>query len=56
MSDLLGDGVDEEEATLRVLKLKEIDLDSLLFMSADYMLKAQGKPIQSRLDNYFKKR
>jgi DNA polymerase elongation subunit (family B) len=56
MADLLGDGMDLEEATLRVLKLKEIDLDSLLFMSADYMLKAQGKPIQSRLDNYFKKR
>jgi DNA polymerase elongation subunit (family B) len=56
MTDLLGGGVDEEEATLRVLKLKEIDLDTLLFMGADYMLKAQGKPIQSRLDNYFKKR
>jgi len=56
MNDLLEDGVDEEDATLRVLKLKEIDLDSLLFMSADYMLKAQGKPIQTRLDSYFTKR
>lgn len=56
MTDLREDGVDEEEATLRVLKLKEIDLDSLLFMSADYMLKAQGKPIQTRLDSYFTKR
>jgi DNA polymerase elongation subunit (family B) len=46
--------LDEEESTLKVLKIKEKDLDSLLFMNADYMLKAQGKPIQSRLDSYFK--
>jgi DNA polymerase delta subunit 1 len=56
MGELLESGVDEEEATLRVLKLKEVDLDTLLFMGADYMLKAQGKPIQSRLDSYFTKR
>jgi DNA polymerase elongation subunit (family B) len=54
--DQYRETLDEEEATLKVLKLKEKDLDSLLFMSADYMLKAQGKPIQSRLDSYFTKR
>ena len=56
MGQLIEEGVEEEEATLRVLKLKEVDLDTLLFMGADYMLKAQGKPIQSRLDSYFTKR
>jgi DNA polymerase elongation subunit (family B) len=39
------DGLDEEEATLKVLKLKENDLDSLLFMSASYLKKHKTGPM-----------
>jgi DNA polymerase elongation subunit (family B) len=37
--------LDEEEATLKVLKLKERDLDSLLFMSAQYLKKHKRGPM-----------
>jgi DNA polymerase elongation subunit (family B) len=47
--------LDEEESTLKVLAMKEKDLDSLLFMKANYILSAQGKPIQQKLDAFFKK-
>ena len=41
--------LDEEESTLKVLKLKEKDLDSLLFMGAQYLKKHKKGP----LDSYF---
>jgi hypothetical protein len=41
---------------LGVLKHKEKQLDSMLFMKADYILRAQGKAVQSNLDNWFKKK
>jgi len=47
--------LDEEESTLKVLAIKEKELDSLLFMKANYILSAQGKPIQQKLDAFFKK-
>jgi hypothetical protein len=47
--------LDEEEATLKVLSLKEKELDSLLFMKSNHILKAQGKPIQQKLDSFFRK-
>ena len=37
--------LDEEEATLKVLKLKERDLDSLLFMGAQYLKKHKRGPM-----------
>ena len=52
----IADGTEHEEATLGVLKYKEKQLDSLLFMKADYILRAQGKAVQSNLDNWFKKK
>lgn len=52
----LEDGMDEEEATLAVLKKKEKELDDIIFMGADYMLKAMGKPIQTRINSYFVRR
>ena len=56
LKDSMEDGTDLEEATLGVLKHKEKQLDSLLFMKADYILRAQGKAVQSNLDNWFKKK
>jgi DNA polymerase delta subunit 1 len=46
------EGTDHEEATLSILKHKEKQLDSLLFLKADYMLRAQGKAVQTRLDAF----
>jgi hypothetical protein len=37
--------LDEEEATLKVLKLKEKDLEPLLFMSAQYLKKHKTGPM-----------
>ena len=56
LKDFMEDGMDEEDATLKVLDKKEKELDSLLFMKANYILKAQGKPIQTRIDGYFTSR
>jgi hypothetical protein len=53
---MIDDGVEDEEAMLGVLKHKEKQLDSMLFMKADYILRAQGKAVQSNLDNWFKKK
>jgi DNA polymerase elongation subunit (family B) len=56
---MIAEGTDHEEATLSILKHKEKQLDSLLFLKADYMLKAQGKAVQTRLDAFgigFKKK
>jgi len=41
--------LDEEEATLKVLKLKERDLDSLLFMGAQYLKKHKRGPMDAFL-------
>ena len=43
------ENLDEEESTLKVLKLKEKDLDSLMFMGAQYLKKHKKGP----LDSYF---
>jgi DNA polymerase elongation subunit (family B) len=39
--------LDEEEATLKVLKMKEKDLDGLLFMSSQYLKKHKTGPIDA---------
>ena len=43
------DGLDEEEATLKVLKMKEKDLDSILFMGASYLTKHKRGPMDAFL-------
>lgn len=44
-SDYREDGLDEEESTLKVLKMKEKDLDGLLFMGASYLTKHKRGPM-----------
>ena len=46
---------DEEKATLKVLEKKEQELESILFMKANYILRAQGKPVQQTMHSYFRK-
>jgi len=41
----IEDGLDEEEATLKVLDKKEKELDSILFMKASYLLKHKRGPM-----------
>lgn len=41
------DGLDEEDATLKVLKMKERDLESLLFMGSQYLKKHKTGPIDA---------
>jgi DNA polymerase elongation subunit (family B) len=43
--ELLESGLDEEEATLKVLEKKEKELDSVLFMSAPYLKKHKKGPM-----------
>ena len=38
-------GLDEEEATLKVLEKKEKELDSVLFMGAQYLKKHKKGPM-----------
>jgi DNA polymerase elongation subunit (family B) len=47
--------LDEEESILKVLGQKEKDLESILFMKSDYILRAQGKPIQQKIDMFLKR-
>jgi hypothetical protein len=54
LRDFIEDGLDEETATLKVLDKKEKELDELMFMKSNNALRALGKPIQSRIDSYFR--
>jgi hypothetical protein len=52
----IADGTEHEEATLGVLKYKEKQLDSLLFLKADYIQESlQEKKGQRTLTSMFKK-
>jgi ribulose bisphosphate carboxylase small subunit len=51
----IEDGDDEETATLKVLDKKQNELDELMFMKSNSALRALGKPIQSKIDSYFKR-
>jgi DNA polymerase elongation subunit (family B) len=44
-SEYREDGMDEEDATLKVLKMKEKDLDGLLFMGSSYLTKHKRGPM-----------
>ena len=37
LAEFMEDGLDEEEATLKVLDKKEKELDSILFLGAQYL-------------------
>jgi DNA polymerase elongation subunit (family B) len=43
--EFIEDGMDEEEATLKVLDKKEKELDSILFMKAQYLTKHKRGPM-----------
>lgn len=55
LNTFMEDGMDEEEATLKVLDRKEKELDELMFMKSNHALRALGKPIQTKMDAYFKR-
>lgn len=48
----LDDGMDEEEATLKVLSKKEKELDSIMFMKAPYLQMGRG---QRTMDGFMKR-
>lgn len=45
LKELIEDGMDEEDATLRILKLKEKELDKMMFMGASYLSKHKRGPM-----------
>ena len=45
LTDFIEKGLDEEEATLKVLDKKEKELDSILFMGASYLTKHKRGPM-----------
>jgi DNA polymerase delta subunit 1 len=49
LKNLIDDGMDEEEATLRVLKQKEKDIDGLMFLGAQYLKKHKVGPMDAFL-------
>ena len=49
LNELIEDGKDEEDATLEVLKKKEKEIDSLMFMGASYLNKHKRGPMDAFL-------
>jgi hypothetical protein len=49
LKEYLDGGMDEEDATLAVLKQKEKELDSILFTSASYLTKHKRGPMDAFL-------
>jgi DNA polymerase delta subunit 1 len=45
LAELIDGGMDEEDATLKILKLKEKELDKLMFMGANYLNKHKRGPM-----------
>ena len=56
LADGMEDGKDLEDATLHVLKYKEKQLESLLFLKADYIQNVIRASRSGPLDNWFKKK
>jgi len=56
LNEMLEDGTDLEEATLSVLKYKEKQLESMLFLKADYIQNVIRASRTGPLDNWFKKK
>jgi DNA polymerase elongation subunit (family B) len=55
MKEMLQKYGNEEEATLSVLEKKERQLDSIMFMSSESIMRAMGIPIQKKISSYFSK-
>jgi len=53
---MIGEGTEHEEATLSILKYKEKQLESLLFLKADYIQNVIRASRTGPLDNWFKKK
>jgi DNA polymerase elongation subunit (family B) len=53
---MIAEGTDHEEATLSILKHKEKQLDSLLFLKADYIQNIIRASRSGPLDNWFKRK
>jgi len=51
LEETIDAGMDEEDATLKILKMKEKELDTLMFMGARYLNKHKKGP----MDSYFKR-
>ena len=51
LEETIEAGMDEEDATLKILKMKEKELDTLMFMGARYLNKHKKGP----MDSYFKR-
>ena len=51
----LDDGMDEEDATLKVLEKKQKELDGIMFMNSPHIQRALGKPVQQKLDKFMKR-
>ena len=49
MRDYTDRGMDEEEATLAVLKQKEKEIDSIVFLGAQYLNKHKRGPMDAFL-------
>ena len=49
LQDYIENGMDEEEATLAVLKQKEKEIDSILFLGAQYLTKHKRGPMDAFL-------
>jgi DNA polymerase elongation subunit (family B) len=49
LEDYMEQGMDEEDATLSVLKLKEKELDKLMFLGASYLTKHKRGPMDAFL-------
>jgi hypothetical protein len=45
LKEMIEDGMDEEDATLQILKLKEKELDKIMFMRAHYLAKHKRGPM-----------
>jgi hypothetical protein len=53
---MISDGVEDEEAMLGILKQKEKQLDSMLFLKAEYIQNIIRASRTGPLDNWFKKK
>jgi hypothetical protein len=45
LKEFMESGLDEEDATLKVLDKKEKELDAILFMKAPYLIKHKRGPM-----------
>jgi len=51
----IDDGMDEEDAILKVLEKKQKELDGIMFMNSSHIQRALGKPVQQKLDRFMRR-